>query len=71
MDQYDEQPLEDFVSYSRRNLLDLLEATYGDTEPWPLVRSRVLQIFGRSGFGRYANSKPKEKRNEMVQTPNG
>ncbi|MBY0314583.1 MAG: hypothetical protein K2Q26_03625 [Bdellovibrionales bacterium] len=65
MDQFEDQPLEEFINYTRRNLLDLLEASYGNTDAWPLIRRRVLQIFGSSGFGRYAVLTSKQKENDM------
>lgn len=65
MDQFEEQPIEEFINYTRRNLLDLLEASYGNTDAWPLIRRRVLQIFGGSGFGRYAVPTSTQKQNEM------
>lgn len=69
MDQkYKEQPLEDYIDYARRNLLNVLESAYGHTESWPFIRSRVLQIFGRSGLGRYLQTPNKEKNNETKET---
>lgn len=53
MEQFEDQTLKDFIRYARRSLLDHLEASYGQTSQWPLCRQRVMQIFGRSGFGRY------------------
>jgi len=67
MDQYENQSLEDYTSYARRNLLDLLEASYGDTPSWPLIRARVLQIFGRSGFGRFSTNQNREKNNGKIR----
>lgn len=61
MDEFEDQPLEEYISYARRNLLDLLEASYGNTDAWPLIRRRVLQIFGSSGLGRYNPIHNKEK----------
>lgn len=66
MDHFEDQPIEEFNSYARRNLLDLLEASYGNTESWPLIRRRVLQIFGSSGFGRF-KSINKEKDHVRAQ----
>ena len=61
MDQFENQSLEEFTSYARRQLLDLLEASYGNTDAWQLIRRRVLQIFGSSGFGRYNFTHNKER----------
>lgn len=63
MDQFKDQSLEDFTDYARRHLLDLLQASYGSTDAWPLIRRRVLQIFGSSGFGRYTARDFKERDN--------
>lgn len=63
MDQFEDQPLEEYLNYARRHLLDLLQASYGNTEAWPLIRRRVLQIFGSSGFGRYTARDFKERDN--------
>ncbi len=65
MDQFENQSLEEFTTYARRHLLDLLEASYGNSESWPLIRRRVLQIFGSSGFGRYTARNFKERDNEQ------
>lgn len=53
MEQFEDQSLKDFIRYARRSLLDHLEASYGQTPQWPLCRQRVMQIFGRSGLGRF------------------
>ena len=65
MDQFEDQSLKEFTDYARRHLLDLLEASYGNTDAWPLIRRRVLQIFGSSGFGRYVVPTSMQKQNEM------
>ena len=64
MDEFKDQPIEKFTEYARRSLLDLLEASYGHTESWPLIRRRVLQVFGSSGFGRYRSTQTMEMPNE-------
>lgn len=68
MDVYKNQSLEEYLKYSRKNLLDLLEASYGQTDSWPLIRSRVLQIFGQNGIGRFTEKSKKEIFYEVVQT---
>ncbi|MGE4107724.1 MAG: hypothetical protein AB7F66_10955 [Bacteriovoracia bacterium] len=60
-EQYKGQSLEDFIDYARRNLLNNLQSAYGHTDSWPFIRSRVLQIFGRTGLGRYTQTPNKEK----------
>ena len=45
--------LSDFISYSRRQLLDLVEVCCEDAETWQIARRRILQLFGNSGFGRF------------------
>jgi hypothetical protein len=67
MDQFENQPIEEFINYARRNLLDLLEASYGNTDSWPLIRKRVLQLFGSSGLGRY-NSKTNKETSDDPRT---
>ena len=67
-EKYKDQPLEDFIDYARRNLLNILESAYGQTESWPFIRSRVLQIFGRTGFGRFTKTPNKEKNDGKENT---
>ena len=59
---YADQTFEEYLNYARRNLLNILEASYGQTESWSFVRSRVLQIFGQNGLNRFSN-KQKEINN--------
>jgi hypothetical protein len=42
-----------FIGQSRVHLLELLEGCYGHTEQWPIVRKRILAIFGKDGFGKF------------------
>lgn len=39
------------IQQKRRYLLDCLEGALCDSPKWPLVRSRVLTVFGRDGLG--------------------
>ena len=38
------------VKRVRKQILDLLEGSYGGSTQWPLVRSRILHLFGSSGL---------------------
>lgn len=60
MEQFEDQSLKDFIRYARRSLLDHLEASYGQTPQWPLCRQRVMQIFGRSGLGRFIDDQQED-----------
>lgn len=67
---YVDQAFDEYLAYARRNLLNILEASYGQTDSWPFIRSRVLQIFGQSGLDRYSQ-KHKEKNNDTeTKKPN-
>lgn len=38
------------IKESRRELLDLLEVALAGSPSWPLVRAKVMDIFGRKGL---------------------
>ena len=38
------------VAWTRKQVLDTIQTTYGHTPQWPHVRSRILKIFGRDGL---------------------
>ena len=38
------------IKESRRELLDLLEIALAGSPSWPIVRAKVLEIFGRKGL---------------------
>lgn len=38
------------IRESRRELLDLLEVALGGSPSWPIVRAKVMEIFGRKGL---------------------
>lgn len=42
------------LQQGRRYLLDCLEGALCDSPKWPLVRSRVLTVFGRDGLGGFS-----------------
>jgi hypothetical protein len=44
------------ISGARKQLLDLLETTYGTTPQWAIVRRRVLKTFGRDGLERFTST---------------
>ncbi len=46
----DIQSFHQSLKFARRQLLDLLQATYGHEPSWRNVRSRILKIFGRDGL---------------------
>jgi predicted nucleic acid-binding Zn ribbon protein len=54
------QPLRDAwdkeIQEQRRYLLDCLEAALFDSPKWPLIRQRVLKVFGRESLYRQLNS---------------
>jgi hypothetical protein len=49
------------VRVARRDLLNLLDATYGDTQHWPFLRSRILGTFGKKGLEGVAMNSAKGK----------
>lgn len=38
------------IRESRRELLDLLEVALAGSPSWPIVRTKVMEIFGRNGL---------------------
>jgi hypothetical protein len=56
-----DQPYDEYLAYARRNLLNILEASYGQDPSWTFIRSRVLQIFGQEGLGRYCSINKEKK----------
>jgi hypothetical protein len=36
----------------RKQVLDLVQASFGDSAKWPIVRAQLLRIFGDRGWGR-------------------
>lgn len=38
------------IKESRRELLDLLEVALSGSPSWPIVRAKVMEIFGRKGL---------------------
>jgi hypothetical protein len=38
------------IKNARRDVLDLFEATFGDSKRWNFIRSRTLRIFGADGL---------------------
>ena len=61
------QNYSEYLDYSRRTLLNILEASYGHTEAWPFIRSRVLQLFGQNGLSRFSCNPNKEKINGVKE----
>lgn len=49
------------IKETRKELLDLLEIAIGESPQWPLVRSRILQIFGRKGLEKFVETQNKER----------
>lgn len=49
------------IKKSRKLLLDVLEATVGNTPPWPAMRSVVLRVFGNDGLGALVNASEQEE----------
>ena len=46
------------VKLARRQVLDVLEASFGHQPNWPYVRARLLKIFGRDGLSRFWETEP-------------
>lgn len=40
------------VKKAQRELLDLLEVALAGSPSWPIIRAKVLEIFGRKGLQR-------------------
>lgn len=38
------------VAKARKEILDIVEMAYGDSQRWPFVRARILKVFGRNGL---------------------
>jgi hypothetical protein len=52
-DELSKLPISDFAIFqARSDALDALQAAFGNDPGWPLIRSRVLDTFGKSGMQR-------------------
>jgi hypothetical protein len=63
--QFEDQTLEQYINYARRQILDLAQSACTNSDSWSLLRRRILQVFGQNGFGRYTNNN-KERSNEHM-----
>ncbi len=50
----------DEIAKARKQVLDLIQTTYGHTPQWNHVRSRLLKIFGRDGLEGLVNGSTTE-----------
>ncbi len=56
--------LENAVKKAQRQILDLLEAAMGESPQWPLIRSRILGVFGRNGLAGALQLERKSRKGE-------
>ena len=44
------EEIQEAIKKTRKNVLDFLDVAFGSSPQWPMVRSRILQAFGRDGL---------------------
>ena len=68
MENMEREQLHQAAKIARRQILDLLQATYGHEPSWRNVRARILRILGRDGLEQqFLQNSPNRKTRDSKQ----